>query len=971
MLNKMNNYWLVGYTELKQLVSAHRLALILFPLLAALFLNDVLFSNKSLGAFDILLAQPSFNTEFEFKGIHEPIIDDSPYAHYPERKLNWELFRQGHNFNFTPYIFSGTSYTGRKTGAFITSFPQLFFDTPNAIDWSTWLRLALAGIFMYSLLVTVGLHRAGAILAGVLWTYNMHQIAWLEFPQHLATQLWMPLLLLLNIQLIKSKERVPLNLIIGLVVANLLIFTSGYTQIVLYFYFFIGLFNTLYIAFDRDHTILQRLKKWLLVNSIYIVAMGVLVADILSELNDIKLGLRGSQGFRERDADIVIAFSTIIEFFQNITPNTDELKRFYSPDYLGGIWGKWYDRLLHGNIIEGGTYYGVIGLLLSFYSITGLKYLKDKRLYFVLLFLFFFFVGFYYGDPLISALFNLIPFGGSGSYSRIITLLILILCILAGYGLSHLVDDIAAKKYKKIAITVAIFVSIPILARVFDEAFFLRKFSYSYIVIAITTGIVILAVALKRKNVIPYAIILVCIVDLFAVTYDFNTRMRNSRIFPENKTIRYLQSDAENFRVAVFAEGPIYHHNILSYYNLPVIGGYLTVAPTDYFNFIRRVYKNVHISLNGKLFLLKGGNLDILRLMNVKYIISEDVLQTDKAELVHYNNNNYVYRILDNLPRAYCASDYIKISSEADSISAVVDALERFDRPVVSSSLPIPAGQLTEACSVSDLQVYINQLKFNVSSDEASVVLLPYGFSKFWQATVNDKPVNVHRVNSQLMAVAVPAGSSQIDVLYLNNYEVTASAIKIGVGLLAIAILLIWGAPGIVPASLILVLAILVWKNSFSLPGIKNDEIPERPTRAENVVPETTGLQRMDADRESVPIFASQVYQTQFISPINGLKRVALLVSTPQKTVNDYDLKVIIRDAETGHSIEQKVSSRGFHGKRWFDLKFDEFSNSRNAVFDIEVSAESATAANAPKMALDDKNKLSIITYHNPHTAYQ
>ena len=610
-------------------------------------------------------------------------------------------------------------------------------------------------------------------------------------------------------------------------------------------------------------------------------------------------------------------------------------------------------------------------MLLSFYSITGLKYLKDKRLYFVLLFLFFFLVGFIYSDPLISALFNLIPFGGSGSYSRVITLLILLLCIFAGYGLSHLIDDLDAKKYKKIAITVAIFVSIPVLVRIFDEAFFLRKFSYSYLVIAITTGVVILAVALKRKKIIPYAIILVCIVDLFAVTYDFNTRMRNSRIFPENKTIRYLQSDPENFRVAVFAEGPIYHHNILSYYNIPVIGGYLTVAPTAYFDFIRRVYKNVHISLNGKLFLLKGGNLDILRLMNVKYIISEDVLQTDKAELVHFNNNNYIYRILDNLPRAYCASDYIKISSESESTTAVIDALERFDRPVVSSSLPVPAGQLTETCSVSDLQVYINQLKFNVSSAETSVVLLPYSFSKFWQATVNDKPVNIHRVNSQLMAVPVPAGSSQIDVLYLNRYEVTASVIKIGVSLLIIAILLIWGTPGIVPASLILVLAVIVWKSSFSLPGIKNDEIPERPMRTENVVPETTGLQRMDADRESDPIFASQIYQTQFLSPINGLIRVALLVSTPEKTVNDYDLKVIIRESETGNSIEQKVSSSGFHGKRWFDLKFDEFSNSRNAVFDIEVSAESATAANAPKMVLDDQNKLSIITYHNPHTAYQ
>jgi hypothetical protein len=103
MLEKPSNYLQVSFSELRYLVSSHRVALILFPLLAALFLNDVLFSNKSLSAFDIQLAQSSFNTEFEHKGVHEPVLGDSPYAHYPERKQNWEHFKQGHNFDFSPY----------------------------------------------------------------------------------------------------------------------------------------------------------------------------------------------------------------------------------------------------------------------------------------------------------------------------------------------------------------------------------------------------------------------------------------------------------------------------------------------------------------------------------------------------------------------------------------------------------------------------------------------------------------------------------------------------------------------------------------------------------------------------------------------------------------------------------------------------------------------------------------------------
>ncbi len=835
MLDKLSNYLQVSFSELRYLVSAHRIALIFFPLLAALFLNDVLFSNKSLSAFDILLAQPSFNSEFDSKGVHERVLSDSPYAHYPERKQNWEHFKQGHNFDFSPYIFGGASYTSKKTGAFITSLPQLITDIPNAIDWTTWLRLALAGLFMYFLLIYLGVSRFGAILAGVLWTYNLHQIVWLEFPQHLATQLWMPLLLLFNIQLIKSRDNFPINLVIGFILANIFFKTSGYTQIVLYFYFFIGLFNTLYIGLDQSVPASKRLSKWVIVNGIYVVAVILLAADLLSELNDLKTGLRGAQGFRERNTEIQLVFSTAYEFFRNITPDINELKRFFSADYLGGIWGSKYDRLLSGNIVEGGVYFGVVGLFLSFYSITGHRLLKDRRLYYVLLFLFFFLTGFYYGDPVVMGIYNLIPFGGSGSYSRMLTILIFLLCIFAAFGLSALMQDLAEKKYLKILIALAIFCSLPVIAIILDSEFILRKFAYSYIVLAVFISSLLFGVMAKRKQLIPYAIVLVSIIDLFAVTYDFNTRMRNSRIFPENQTIKFLLSDPDTFRVAVFATRPIYHPNMLTYYSLPTIGGYLTVASTEYIKFIQNVYGKSRITLNGILYLFKEGNLDLLRQMNVKYILSDQELDTDKVELIKFVNNNYIYRIPDNLPRAYCASDYINATQESNIVAAYIDALASFDRPVIGTNLPISAGPLPTSCTVRTLKTYINKLDFQVSTAEKSIVLIPYSYNKFWQTRINGQKAKVYRVNQQLMAIVVPAGDSQVEFLYQNNYEVTSSAIKILFALVAIALILIRSRPGIASLALVLALSIMIWKNSYTIPGIKNTEIPERPLRQDMI----------------------------------------------------------------------------------------------------------------------------------------
>ena len=971
MLDRLSNYLQVSFSELRDLVSVHRLALIIFPLLAALFLNDVLFSNKSLSAFDIILAQTSFNTEFPGSKIHQPVLSDSPYAHYPERKLNWELFRQGNNFDFNPYIFTGSNYTGKKTGAFITSLPQLFLDTANALDWSIWLRMSLAGFIMYLLVAGLGVSRSGAILAGILWTYNLHQIVWLEFPQHLNAQLWMPLVLLLNIQLIKCRESFPVNLILGLILANLLFYTSGYTQIVLYFYFFIGLFNTVYIGFDQSKSFKERVKKWFIVNGIYIFACSILIADLLSDLHNISTGLRGAQGFRARDTELVLAFSTVFEFFTNIIPDMNELKRFFSPDYLGGIWGKHYDKQLTGNIVEGGAYFGVTALFLSFYSIANHRLLNDRRLYYVLLFLFFFLVGFFNGDPLVMSIYNLIPFGGSGTYSRMLTILIFLLCIFAAFGLSNLLQDVSDKKYLKIAIAFGLFCFLPIIARILDSDFFIRKFAYAYFVLAISITFVVLLIKTERKRLIPFAIILISIIDLFAVSYDFNTRMRNSRIFPENKTIQFLLSDPDTFRVAVFANTPIYHPNMLAYYSLPVIGGYLTVASIDYLNFIKQVYGKTRITLNGIMYLFKGGNLDLLRQLNVKYIISDELLETDRAQLAHFNNNNYIYQLLDPLPRAYCASDYIETASEKQATADFIAALERFDRPVVGRDLPVSTGPLPADCSVANLKAYVNKIEFQADSSKQSIVLIPYSYNQFWRATVNDQAANIFRVNSQLMAVPVPAGSSHVEILYRNPYEVASSAIKIAFALIAIGVILTCSSPGIISLALMLVLSVMVWKNIYSLPGIKNNDIPERATRNDLVAPDTTGTQRTIGEKKSEPVFETNAYKSQFISPLNGLRKIALHITNSSSSENNYDIRVIVRDSESGLSAEQLVSSRGFKGDRWFDVSVNEFENSRGKLFEIEIHADKAIKSDSLMVYMDNDDKLSLVTYHNPVTAYR
>ena len=446
--------------------------------------------------------------------------------------------------------------------------------------------------------------------------------------------------------------------------------------------------------------------------------------------------------------------------------------------------------------------------------------------------------------------------------------------------------------------------------------------------------------------------------------------MRNSRIFPENKTIQYLLSDRDTFRVAVFANTPIYHPNILTYYSLPTIGGYLTVASTDYIKFIKKAYGEVRVTLNGIMYLFKGGNLDVLRQLNVKYIISDKKLETNKAELAHFNNNNYIYRLLDPLPRVYCGSDLIKTSYEK-TIDDFITALERFDRPVVSTDLPLSPGPLPGDCSVVGLKTYVNKIEFQANTSNESIVIIPYSYNKFWRATVNDEMAEIYRVNNQLMAVIVPAGNSRIEVLYQNNYEVISSTIKIVFALVTIGIILIWSSPGIIPLLMILVLSIMVWKNSYTLPGIKNNDIPERVERGDIVVPDTTGIQRTGGGKKSKPVFGAHAFKSQFVSPLNGLRKIALHTTNSSSSEIDYDIRVIIRNSESGLTSQQLISSREFEDDRWFDVPLKEFVNSKNRLFDIEIHADMAKISDNLRVYMDNDDKLSLVTYHNPVTAYQ
>ena len=804
--------------------SVHLLFFGLFALLAAGYLFDVLFQEKHLSAFDFILEKPAWSVEFGSTSVAKGVLADSPTAHYPYKKIFWESLRSGSNTEYLPHILTGQPTTGQGTGIFATSFFQLFMDVPNALDWSTWFRLSLAGILMYACLVLLGIRPAIAFLAGIAWAYNTHQLVWLLFPQHLATQLWIPLIFLLNIRILR--EGPTLSLLLGLGISVVLFYSSGYTQIVLYTFAFIGLFNVAYLASGADFV--DTIKSWLGLHVAYLLIALLLLPDVLSQAEEISEGLRGAQTFRYKSFNGEVSFELLAGLISDLFPRPIEVVRLLSPHYLGGlVHTPELQAMYKTNEVEFRAFFGVVCMYLSLYGICGGLRRKDPvalPLLIVLLILF----GLFNKNPLLVGLFNLVPLGGSGEFDRFITLIIFGFIVLSAYGLAFFLDDQQSRDYFSAGLPLILIVLWLLIAKLqYDHLVNLWVFMPAF---AYLTGFIALGCLLSRRR-LPRSVILVAVAitlyELMPAAYRFNTRLSSEKHFPVNSVIQHIQATPGNFRSAVVMDNTSYHHNVLTYYKLATVGGYATTVRNEYIGFLHGAYRDVAMTLNGVVFLM-DHHPELLRLLNTRFIVTNQPLESDLVKQVFSNEANSIYEMIDPLDRVFCATRQVINPEMLGVPEQLSELVHHEDRPVIVQRELVAGKELTKKCLVSDLNVYMSQIDFAVTSDEPTLIFIPVNYHPNWSATLNEEVAVIHRGNFAFMVIQVPVGTSHITLSYTDTKLVIGAIGLILLGMLSLLYALTSSKPKWHKALLIVCGLLLVGKNSLSVPGIKNTTIPER-----------------------------------------------------------------------------------------------------------------------------------------------
>ena len=245
------------------------------------------------------------------------------------------------------------------------------------------------------------------------------------------------------------------------------------------------------------------------------------------------------------------------------------------------------------------------------------------------------------------------------------------------------------------------------------------------------------------KNVILYSIILIIVVDLWNV----NTKYVNADQFVEKIDVetpfkltnadRAILQDTLDFRVFEPQRG---FSNARTSFFHKSIAGYHAAKPKR----IQDLYD----------FYISKNNIDILNMLNVKYIIENDP-----------ENPIGVTRNPNNFGNAWFIEKIKNVSNSNEELT-ILDNID-LRSTVVSQELSEKIYSKNILNSVKLKKRKANHLIYEVKSDSEQFIVFSEAFYKNgWKSTINSKPAKHYKVNYLLRGMEVPKGNYDIHFTY-------------------------------------------------------------------------------------------------------------------------------------------------------------------------------------------------------------
>ena len=840
------------------------IVLLLLGLLLAFFWPVVL-GGKTLLPLDNLFAFPpwrAYASQFGVQVPHNELLSDLILENYVWKRFIVQSLRSGELPLWNPHILGGQPFLAAGQHSAMYPLSALFYVLPlvRAYGVFTVAQLLLAGLFMYLYARTIGLERVASVVSAIVFAFSGFMIVSVVHPMIIAAASWLPLLLAIVERLISTQEgkaplrgRRPVSYIPWIAAGAVALgihLLAGHVEIAYYV-----ILVTAFYAACRLGLYWWRVRSTLQLGKLAAaVALLVVLGVGLAAIQVIPLYELVRQNFRQDSA----TYQQVIGWAYPIR----RLIAFVVPDFFGNPAHHSYYDVFSGqtvtalqnaqgqpidtiywsvkNYVEGGSYLGVLPLLLAFLAICKAR----SRYVWIFLSLALLSLAFVFGTPLYALLYYLLP-GISQLHSpfRWVFPYTFGMAVMAGCGVSWLSKDLSAADRRFLRLlgglaSVAAVLGLAALAvslrfpsavsqlaesvmlalakapeafadgRAFYSyqfrnllIFFLALGGSGFVLLARATSIRVGQVQLWR----PLAVAVI-VAELFVIGAPFNPAADPAILEFRPEVISFLQQDEALWRFTTLdplGEKTL-NANAGMFYDLDDVRGYDSIILRPYAEFMQLIEPQGELLYNRIAPLTNPRSLDsaLLDVLNVKYIVTSQAIQNAGYTLV-YEGELCVYRNDDYLPRAFVVHQ-AQIVPDA---GAREEALRQLDprQTVVLEEVPtvsVPEGSGWEPARIVSYDG--SEVLLEVDLPNGGYLVLADSHFPGWKAfdrrpDQSEQEIPIYRANGAFRAVVLGPGQHTV------RFKYTPFSFKLGLFFSFIA-----------GATLLLLLGFWLWRRFYS-----------------------------------------------------------------------------------------------------------------------------------------------------------
>jgi hypothetical protein len=287
-----------------------------------------------------------------------------------------------------------------------------------------------------------------------------------------------------------------------------------------------------------------------------------------------------------------------------------------------------------------------------------------------------------------------------------------------------------------------------------------KDFVKFVIIAAASLGLVWAFVKQKvGTGVFGAALIGILIIDLFIMDLKYITPKPSSALeqnFRPDATVTFLKEQPGLFRI--FPIGQLFTDNAFAYHGIQSIGGY---SPAKL-----KIYQTMLDSC-----LYEGAdpsfplNMNIVNMLNVRYIVAQGRLPENRFELVNTDQakRELTYKNPHALPRAFFVDNVVTARDDRDVFRELnAHSFDAARTAVLFGTVP-EGIRRPDSSSVDITEFRAHRVVLRVYTDApALLVVSEVYYPAGWNATIDGAATPILRTNYVLRSVVVPAGSHEV-----------------------------------------------------------------------------------------------------------------------------------------------------------------------------------------------------------------